>query len=260
MLSSVWGQLFGKKDDEYEAHPVPKLSTKQQIKIVQELREHATQKLARKRKKKTGKVVPINGNLEKSSVENRSSGGGGENLSRSPSSHSSMNELSKSAVMKNDEQIRNDSKDERSLKLALTHPTISKFLKDWMIAQGCGDLLDFYLDIVEIRSRHRRFLHKEAYDLWIMLATKVSSESITSYSYRNAYSFLLTPHNTTSPIISIPQQHPIPPDTPTHFYPILFTTTTVFVGKFTLSGRNQRRIQRNDLSQFTWTFKTFVTS
>ena len=192
MLSSVWGQLFGKKDDEYEAHPVPKLSTKQQIKIVQELREHATQKLARKRKKKTGKVVPINGNLEKSSVENRSSVG--ENLSRPPSSHSSMNELSKSAVMKNDEQIRNDSKDERSLKLALTHPTISKFLKDWMIAQGCGDLLDFYLDIVEIRSRHRRFLHKEAYDLWIMLANKVSSKSITPYSYGHFHSCLRTQH------------------------------------------------------------------
>ena len=44
MLSSVWGQLFGKKDDEYEAYPVPKLSSKQQIKIVQELRVHATQK------------------------------------------------------------------------------------------------------------------------------------------------------------------------------------------------------------------------
>jgi len=176
MLSNVWCRVFGKKDDEFEAYPVPKLSTKQQIKIVQELREHATQKSTQKRKKKTaGKVVPINGNsVDRCSGENRSSGG--ENRSRS-SSHSSINDTTKSAVIKNDEQIRNDSKDERSLKLALTHPTISKFLKDFMIAQGCGDLLDFYLDIVEIRSTHRRFLHKEAYDLWIMLSNKVSLES-----------------------------------------------------------------------------------
>lgn len=189
MLSSVWGQLFGKKDDEYEAYPVPKLSSKQQLKIVQELRVHATQKLVRKRKKKTaGKVVPINGNdFDRSSIENRVLA---ENRSRS-SSHSSIKEPSNSAVMKNDEEHRHDSKDERSLKLALTHPTISKFLKDFMIAQGCGDLLDFYLDIVEIRSKIRRFLHKEAYDLWIMLANKVSDSTATigcsllavSYSY-----------------------------------------------------------------------------
>ena len=176
MLSSIWCRLIGKIDDEYEAHPVPKLSTKQQIKIVQELREHATQKLALKRKKKTaGKVVPINcNNFDRSTS--------GEYRSRS-SSHSSINESSKSADMKNDEEIRNDSKDERSLKLALTHPTISKFLKDFMIAQGCGDLLDFYLDIVEIRATHRRFSHKEAYDLWIILSNKVSLASDLPYQY-----------------------------------------------------------------------------
>ena len=182
MLSSVWCRLFGTKDDEYEAHPVPKLSTKQQIKIVQELREHANQKLALKRKKKTaGKIVPINYNNvdNKSFADNRSSVG--EYRSRS-SSHSSTNEASKSAQFKHDEQIRNDPKDERSLKLALTHPTISKFLKDFMIAQGCGDLLDFYLDIVEIRATHRRFLYKEAYDLWIMLANKVCPEPDLSFS------------------------------------------------------------------------------
>jgi predicted Fe-S protein YdhL (DUF1289 family) len=42
--------------------------------------------------------------------------------------------------------------EEGVLKLALTHPTILKFLRSFMVAQGADNILDFYLDAAEVRA------------------------------------------------------------------------------------------------------------
>ena len=47
---------------------------------------------------------------------------------------------------------RRNSNESQRLKAALTHPALLKFLRSFMIAQSNDNTLDFYLDIVEIRS------------------------------------------------------------------------------------------------------------
>lgn len=53
------------------------------------------------------------------------------------------------------ERAKRNLKEENNLKFALTHPTILKFLKAFMIAQSADNMLDFYLDVAEIRGLNR---------------------------------------------------------------------------------------------------------
>lgn len=160
MLAWLSGKAAG---DDYEAHPIP-LSRQKEKKIVEELRSSHLQRLKEKKHRKIGggaKVLPVVGVRRAASEAGRWS------------RESSLNE----STEYNDANHHNGNGgvggpdcDERNLKLALTHPTIAKFLKEFMIAQGCGDLLDFYLDIVEIRTAHRRRQHQEAVGLWVAMA------------------------------------------------------------------------------------------
>jgi hypothetical protein len=160
MLAWLSGKAAG---DDYEAHPIP-LSRQKEKKIVEELRSSHLQRLKEKKHRKIGggaKVLPVVGVRRAASEAGRWS------------RESSLNE----STEYNDANHHNGNGgvggpdcDERNLKLALTHPTIAKFLKEFMIAQGCGDLLDFYLDIVEIRTAHRRRQHQEAVGMWVAMA------------------------------------------------------------------------------------------
>lgn len=161
---------FRGKSNAYEAQPEPQMSTKQQIKIVQELRQNHYQQLAAKRSaanNKRKKVLPVTSEEAVPAIPNSRSRAASHESRESASSYDA--DLMSSSKGSKGGNVK---KDERNLKLALTHPTIARFLKDYMVAQGTGDLLDFYLDVVEIRSTQRRFLYKEAYDMWVTLSKK----------------------------------------------------------------------------------------
>lgn len=51
--------------------------------------------------------------------------------------------------------VARDQKEDNSLRHALTHPTIQKFLKDFMVAQSSESVLNFYLDVLEILALNR---------------------------------------------------------------------------------------------------------
>jgi hypothetical protein len=90
-------------------------------------------------------------------------------IGRPPSAFSSLKSMALNFSQHND--IINI-KDEQNFKLALTHPTILKFLRFFMIAQGTGNMLDFYLDVAEIRGLQRELYYTEAYELWLQVAKK----------------------------------------------------------------------------------------
>lgn len=58
------------------------------------------------------------------------------------------------------ERAERNLKEENNLKSALTHPTIIKFLKSFMTAQSTEHMLDFYLDVAEIRGLERSRYYK----------------------------------------------------------------------------------------------------
>jgi hypothetical protein len=161
MLAWLSGKAAG---DDYEAHPIP-LSRQKEKKIVEELRSSHLQRLKEKKHRKIGggaKVLPVVGVRRAASSE-------GGRWSRESSLNDST-EYNDANHHNGNGGVGGPDCDERNLKLALTHPTIAKFLKEFMIAQGCGDLLDFYLDIVEIRTAHRRRQHQEAVGMWVAMA------------------------------------------------------------------------------------------
>ena len=51
--------------------------------------------------------------------------------------------------------VARDQKEDNSLRHALTHPTIQKFLRDFMVAQSSESILNFYLDVIEILALNR---------------------------------------------------------------------------------------------------------
>ena len=51
--------------------------------------------------------------------------------------------------------VARDQKEDNSLRHALIHPTIQKFLKDFMVAQSSESILNFYLDVLEILALNR---------------------------------------------------------------------------------------------------------
>lgn len=67
------------------------------------------------------------------------------------------------------ERSKRTVKEENNLKAALTHPTILKFLKAFMIAQSADNMLDFYLDVAEIRGLNRSRYFKGLYPAIIVL-------------------------------------------------------------------------------------------
>lgn len=67
------------------------------------------------------------------------------------------------------ERAKRALKEETNLKAALTHPTILKFLKAFMIAQSADNMLDFYLDVAEIRGLNRSRYLKGQYHAVILL-------------------------------------------------------------------------------------------
>lgn len=118
-------------------------SNKEQAKIIQKLRDAQKQKKKSQRLhiKKGSKVVPVFDNQQSRSEHEDSSKRQGPNVANKSLDTENQLKLSKIEAI-----------EEKNLKSALTHPTILKFLKAFMVAQSTANILDFYLDAVEIRS------------------------------------------------------------------------------------------------------------
>ena len=122
-----------------------KSSSRQQYLVIQQLRESHRKKDASTRgKTKLQKIVPLSISVSpnKASI--------GDNTLGQPSVRAKLKE------QKAAERAARSMAEENNLKSALTHPTILKFLKAFMVAQSTDNMLDFYLDVAEIRGLHRR--------------------------------------------------------------------------------------------------------
>jgi hypothetical protein len=131
-----------KKEDPKERR-FSSASSRQQKVIIKQLREtqNRKKKSVRKGKKNINKIVPI-------AIECKSDENCKTKQSRDDRKISKDVEERKEEI----EIDRRDANEELNLKAALTHPTIVKFLRAFMLAQNSSNLLDFYLDAVEIRG------------------------------------------------------------------------------------------------------------
>jgi hypothetical protein len=110
-------------------------SSRQQGMIMEELRKSQMQKKYPNPKKN---IVPIN--LHVTPI-GRSDDGRSCNLDKE--------------MKRQLRHVARDQRENNSLRHALTHPTIQKFLKDFMVAQSSESILNFYLDVIEIIALSR---------------------------------------------------------------------------------------------------------
>ena len=127
-------------------------SSRQQYLIIEQLRESQKKKRAKPkeiRKQRAHKILPIAINAKFTDPPTAEREDAGKRIM-------GMGALRKlSAENRALEKAEKNLAEEHNLKSALTHPTILKFLKAFMIAQGTDNTLDFYLDVVEIRGLQR---------------------------------------------------------------------------------------------------------
>ena len=129
-------------------------SNRQQFLVIQQLRESHRKKDASTRGKiKLKKIVPLAISVSPNKASN------GDNGLAQPNERARLKEL------KAAERAARSMVEENNLKSALTHPTILKFLKAFMVAQSTDNMLDFYLDVAEIRGLHRRRYTKGSYSV-----------------------------------------------------------------------------------------------
>jgi hypothetical protein len=179
-------------------------SSRQQKIIIRQLRETQNRKKKSiKTKKNINKVVPIavleskSGSSEKSkrkgsngtgnnSRDDRKGSKGASRISQQCSQEhlrndqevdTSMRQKVDTSLLKAELNDRRDANEELNLKAALTHPTIVKFLRDFMMAQNSCNLLDFYLDAVEIRCLNSGRYYKEAHELYLSVTGKYILEN-----------------------------------------------------------------------------------
>ena len=119
------------------------ITERQQCQIIEQLREshHKTSPNKINRRNSVTKILP----LEVDRITEKKSRN--EILSTNPITNDRVTEKIFSRGISVAEELQ--------LKQALTHPTIVKFLRSFMYAQCNCDLLDFFLDVVEIRGLHR---------------------------------------------------------------------------------------------------------
>lgn len=113
--------------------------------IIQELRQNKAQK-RNQSTKKTSKIIPISISVVKDHYDSKYN----------------TNEVYLGKRRNSDE----------SLKSALTHPTILKYLFSFMTAQSTDCNLDFYLDALKILDMNRNRCYRESYNLWLLLVAK----------------------------------------------------------------------------------------
>jgi hypothetical protein len=114
-------------------------TSRQQGMIIEELRKSQMQKkYPNPKKNNSHKIVPIN--LHVMPIR-RSDDGRSCNLDEE--------------MKRQLRRVARDQKENNSLRHALTHPTIQKFLKDFMVAQSSESILNFYLDVIEIIALSR---------------------------------------------------------------------------------------------------------
>jgi hypothetical protein len=137
-------------------------SSRQQSVIIEQLRELQTKSPSKSNanRHKCQKVVPlaISVATHPSSADTRIDDHKKETKQKSNPQTKKETERAKRAL-----------KEENNLKAALTHPTILKFLKAFMIAQSADNMLDFYLDVAEIRGLNRSRYFKGFYPVNISL-------------------------------------------------------------------------------------------
>jgi len=172
-------------------------SSRQQKIIIKQLREtQHRKKKSIKTKKYINKIVPIavlesksnsNENSKRTSSalnsrdDRKRSKEGSSRISQKCSQHEVDTSVPKADTNMPKAELNDlrDANEELNLKAALTHPTISKFLRDFMRAQNSCNLLDFYLDAVEIRCLNSGRYYKEAYELYLSVTKKYILENAT---------------------------------------------------------------------------------
>lgn len=138
-------------------------SSRQQRAIIIQLRETQNRKKGSiRRKKNIRKIVPIAIHVEAKTEENR------EHQDRK---HRKELREEEDAVVEKGENDKRDANEEINLKAALTHPTIVKFLRAFMLAQNSSSILDFYLDALEIRGLSSGRYYKGGQDMYVYLST-----------------------------------------------------------------------------------------
>ena len=150
-LYSLYCSLNCHGESDYRDVNFSGASSRQQFLIMQQLRESQRMKDAspgKKSKCKVQKVVPLAVSVspKKLPVGNR---GVGHTTERARLKEERMAQKAARNIV-----------EETNLKSALTHPTILMFLRAFMVAQSTDNMLDFYLDVTEIRGLHRRRYNK----------------------------------------------------------------------------------------------------